>query len=180
MSDRQPSSHNYGWVLGATLVFLVGSIGAALFLLPPTLEMSFGGMGRPVGPGTVPIIVLTLTILMVLIVALQEVLYFCKRRGGKLVPIETTSDESSELEASALRKVIYAVATLALLVAFLLLWRNTAFPVAASAFSVILSFCLLPAGWRRPKHSLSAAVIAIIGVLVIWLLFEFILNIRLH
>lgn len=181
MSDRKTISPDAGWIKGATALFLVGCVGTALFLLGPTLDMSFGSLGKPVGPGTVPLMVLTLTILMALIVAAQELLHLFKTRKGISEPTKMPSDKDSTAnEASALRRVVYAAATLALLVAFISFWRYIGFPVAASAFVVIMSLCLSPTSWRSLRCSLVTVTVAITTAIAIWLLFEFVLNIRLH
>lgn len=169
-SDEQVVAGGLQWRKIAEAVFLLASLGGAVFLLGPTLKMTFGSSNGPIGPGSAPLITLILILAFTLWIAASAII---KSRRG--VP---QSDDA--LDESSTKFVVTSSCIFIGLVIFIYCWKLTNFPVTAVIFAAILSVALQPRNWRTLKRSLFSSAVSAATVLAVWALFEFFLKIRLH
>lgn len=167
--DAPPSASR--WVaIAASAIVLSGSVAGALFLMRPTLDLSFGSGSRPLGPGSVPFAVLCLVIVMALVVAIDEV-RTARRDPGAV---------GAGIGGGGVSIVIHAVLVMGLLVLLVALWPTLSFLPAALAFYAVLSVAIVPRGKRSVRSVALALGVSGAGVVGVWALFEKVLAIPLR
>ncbi|TYB83603.1 tripartite tricarboxylate transporter TctB family protein [Oceaniovalibus sp. ACAM 378] len=166
---------------GAFALLLLGVVGGALALLTPTLSMSFGTSRRPVGPGTIPLIVLVMILgLSALVLIIETVRALKAWKGNAPTQVANPEDELPSGEPSVRRQVAHAAGIFGALVIFLPIWQLTSFPVAGSILVVVLSLALQGPFWRQPRKAAHAVLASVLITLGVWGLFEYALDIRLR
>lgn len=160
------------WALGASALTLAGLLAGALLLIGPTLDLPRGSASRPVGPGSFPLGILVLVIILSVLIGIQEVLRFLKP-GPAPAPAPAP-------DAAGMRQVAYAGVTVTLLAVFIWVWQAAGFLVAAALFYAVLAVGLVPKERRSWRQYGLAAAIGITTTAGVWVLFQYVLGVPLR